>query len=88
MVEEHKPLPREWIIGGVAASVLLGVAILYGSLRAWRSSNVFGRQYRFPVSREAALRLGALKSGGHLATVQFGPRASPPAAVVSEAKQI
>ncbi len=78
--EETRPIPRGWIIGGAIAGALAIAGLLYGAARAWRSSNLFDRQYRFPAVTEVAVRLGAEKSGGHLATVRFGPgkrRAAP-----------
>src|SRR4051812_11030614 len=53
--EEEKPIPRAWIIGGAIAAALVLAGLLYGAARAWRSSNLFDRQYTFPVTREAAL---------------------------------
>ena len=73
--EEEKPIPREWIIAGIAAGVLLTAAVLYGSARRWRESNLFDRQYRFPPVGQAAARFGAEKCGGHMATVRFGSEA-------------
>ena len=51
--------------------------IFYAASRAWRSSNVFDRQYRFPEGGEAALRFGATRSGGHMATIKFEPKQRP-----------
>ena len=52
--------------------VLLALAAaFYFALRAWRSSNLFHREYRFPVPKNAALRLGASRSGGGMATADF-----------------
>ncbi len=83
--EDEKPIPRGWIIGGLVAAAMLIAALFYGASRAWRSSNLFDRQYHFPVKKEAALRFGGQKSGGHMATVKFGSvrsrrDAAPPAA--------
>ena len=78
--EEEKPIPREWIIGGIAATVLAIAGILYGSARAWHSSNIFDQQYRFPVNANPALRFGGLRSGGHMATIRLdGNRDGKPA---------
>jgi hypothetical protein len=55
------------------ASVLLLVV----SMRVWRSANLFDREYRFPPAANVALRLGANKSGGFMATITFGDRAEP-----------
>jgi hypothetical protein len=86
---ERKPIPVGWLIGG-AASAILGIAgLLYGASKAWHSSNLFDREYRFPTGGEAALRFGGKRCGGHMATVRFGEgarRSREPAR--SEAKNI
>jgi hypothetical protein len=84
---ERKPIPVGWLIGG-AASAVLGIAgILYGASKAWHSSNLFDREYRFPTGGDAALRFGGKRCGGHMATVQFGnPNARPREPARSEAK--
>ncbi|MEP6821334.1 MAG: hypothetical protein ABI946_03190 [Chthoniobacterales bacterium] len=74
-LEEGKPIPRSWWIGAIAIVVLAAIGILFAASRAWRSSNVFDRQYRFPEGGEAALRFGGTRSGGHMATIQFEPKA-------------
>ena len=71
-LEDEEPIPVSWRIGGIAAAVLALAGILYGAARAARSSNLFDRQYRFPEHGAAALRFGAMKSGGHMATIRFG----------------
>ncbi|MGI9086179.1 MAG: hypothetical protein ACR2HH_00315 [Chthoniobacterales bacterium] len=76
-LEEEKPIPREWIIGGVAVGLLILALILWGSARAWRSSNLFDQQYRFPENPAPALRLGGTRSGGHLATIGQKAKRSP-----------
>ncbi|HEX8279832.1 MAG TPA: hypothetical protein VF551_00525 [Chthoniobacterales bacterium] len=76
-VDDEKPIPRGWIIGGVAAAVLAAAALLYGASRAWRSSNLFDRQYRFPADGDVALRFGGQKSGGHMATTRFEENRTP-----------
>ncbi|MDQ6624402.1 MAG: hypothetical protein M3Y86_13080 [Verrucomicrobiota bacterium] len=83
--EEEKPIPRELMIGGEIAAALALAGLAFGAQRAWRRSNLFGRQYRFPDAPETALRLGAEKCGGHLATIQFDAK-PPRAAPRSEAK--
>jgi len=70
--EAKQPIPLAWILGGTGIGLLAIVALLYGSARRWRSSNLFDRQYRFPIVEEPALRFGAKKCGGHLAKVQLG----------------
>ncbi len=76
--DEERPIPREYLIGGAIAAGVVLLGILYGAIRAWRTSNLFGRQYRFPTTRDAAVRLGGEKSGGHMATVRFGPERAAP----------
>jgi hypothetical protein len=84
--EDEKPIPREWIIGGVAATVLAIAGILYGSARAWHSSNIFDQQYRFPVNDNPALRFGGLRCGGHMATIRLdgSPDRKPATALSAE----
>ena len=85
--EPSKPIPIGWIIGGIASGVLGIAGLLYGASKAWHSSNLFDREYRFPVESEAALRFGGKRSGGHMATVQFGqPLVLPREPQGSEAK--
>ena len=71
-----KPIPVGWKIAIVAIVAMGGGFAVAFSLRAWRSSNLFDRQYRFPAVEAAALRLGANKSGGCMATIEFGRRVS------------
>jgi len=71
-----KPIPRAIKIAAAAGAALSGIIVLALSLRAWRAANVFGQQYRFRVTKEADLRLGAPRCGGHMATMSFG--AEPP----------
>ncbi len=84
--EPSKPIPRGWIVGGAIAGALLAAGLFYGAARAWRESNLFDRQYRFPAVSGVAVRLGAEKCGGHLATVRFGPER--PRAAASETKNV
>lgn len=57
---------------GVAFALLTAAAgTLWISMRVWRAANLFDRQYHFPPPQTAALRLGANRSGGHLATIKF-----------------
>ena len=69
-----KPIPVGWKIAIVAIVAMGGGFAVAFSLRAWRSSNLFDRQYRFPAVDTAAIRLGANKSGGCMATIEFGHR--------------
>ena len=70
------PLPRKWIIGAGVFGALTGGALLFFGIRAWQTSRLFGRQYRFPVRENVALRLGGERSGGCQATTRFGNRDS------------
>ena len=70
--EDETPIPLSWIVGGACAVALATALLLYGSARQWRSSNLFDRQYRFPVLPNPALRFGGKKNGGHLAQIHFG----------------
>ena len=87
--EPAKPLPLGWKIT-IGVAVVLGTAgVLYGASKAWHSSNLFDREYRFPTEGDAALRFGGKRCGGHMATVQFGePLAPHPEPQRSEAKNI
>ena len=79
LFQPKKEIPTKWIVTGGVTAALIIIAVLYGSIRRWRSSNLFDRQYRFRIGGEAAARFGAKKCGGHMASVRFGtePRASP-----------
>jgi len=70
--DDEKPIPVGWYIGGAAAALLALAGILYGTARASHSSNLFDRQYQFPVGSEPALRFGGTRCGGHMATVDLG----------------
>jgi hypothetical protein len=70
-VPQGKPLPVGWKITIVALGAMgTGFAIAF-AMRAWRSSNLFDRQYRFPAVPSGEQRLGANKSGGFMATIEF-----------------
>ena len=71
-LEERKSIPVGWLIAGGVAAFVATVALLYLAARAWRSSNLFDRQYRFPVRKDVAVRFGGTKSGGHMAAVRYG----------------
>lgn len=58
-----EPLPRAWIVGGVAFGSIAGAAVLFFGIRAWRMSRLFGRQHLFPVRDQVALRLDGERSG-------------------------
>jgi hypothetical protein len=84
---DEEPIPRGWVIGGIAAALLVVGATLYGSARAWRSSNLFDREYRFPENSNPALRLGGSRCGGHMATINVG-HVSQARATSSNAKDV
>jgi hypothetical protein len=71
------PIPLRWKIGILASAFIIGLAGLALAARNWRSWNLFDRQYRFPPVPTVALRLGANKSGGCMATIQFSHRVDP-----------
>lgn len=73
----RKPIPRSWKIAIVASVAVLLAAALALSVRAWRAGNLFDREYRFPPVASAALRLGANRSGGGMATIKFRDRGDP-----------
>lgn len=66
-----KPIPRAVLIAGAAVFLLVSSLVLVKSARAWRSSNLFDRQYRFPEPGPADLRFGGNRCGGQLATLEF-----------------
>jgi hypothetical protein len=70
--EPEKPIPIGWIIGGVAFVAIGTTIFLWGSARQWHSSNLFDRQYRFPRPAKVAMRFGAKRCGGHMATISLG----------------
>lgn len=70
-VAETKPIPLAWKIAIVSIATVGSGFVLAFSIRAWRSSNLFDRQYRFPAPADAAFRLGGNKSGGCMATIEF-----------------
>ena len=69
-----EPIPEGWIIAGVCTVAVLVLALLFVSVRAWRVSNLFDREYRFPVVRNPALRLGGRRCGGNMAAIDFKNR--------------
>ncbi len=70
-IVHKKPIPLAVKIGIVAFIFLAGLVSLALALRAWSTSNLFDRQYRFPPDPNPALRFGATKSGGCMATIAF-----------------
>jgi hypothetical protein len=69
------PLRPGWKIAGAIVAILIVAACataLFFAVRAWRSSSLFHRQYRFPEVPDAPARLGAAKSGGCVAVLAFG----------------
>jgi hypothetical protein len=69
-VPEREPIPQGLIFAGEALVALVGAVILIAAIRAWRESNVFGRQYRFPLGEPAARRFGGTRSGGLMAVIE------------------
>jgi hypothetical protein len=69
-IPESEPIPQGWIIAGEAALALISAVVLIAATRAWRSSNLFDRKYRFPSGEPAALRFGGTRSGGFMATIE------------------
>ena len=63
------PLRIKLAIAG--ATLTVGLVAFAFSVRAWRSWNLFDRQYHFPPVAAVALRLGGSKSGGCMATIVF-----------------
>ena len=72
-----KPIPLPWKIAIVFGAIAVASLTLWISMRVWRSANLFDREYHFPPAAIAALRLGAMRSGGHMATTNFGDRDGP-----------
>jgi hypothetical protein len=73
-----KSIPRVALITGAVVLLILTGLILFRAVRAWRSSNLFDRQYRFPAPDPAALRFGADRCGGQMATINFGGKEKGP----------
>ena len=78
LASHRKPIPLGLKIAIVLGAIVIASVPLWIAMRVWRSSNLFDRQYRFPQVETAALRLGANRSGGHMAVVTFRDRAGPP----------
>lgn len=82
--DEPQPLAFGWKIA-IAVAVTAAVATgLYFSIRTWRSSNLFDRQYIFPPVEKAAFRLGGTKSGGCMAMIVFSGASAGRAQVRSQ----
>jgi hypothetical protein len=73
----RKPIPLPWKIAIVLGSIAAASLVLWILIRVWRSANLFDREYRFPLTATAAVRLGGTRSGGHMATISFGDRDGP-----------
>ena len=69
-VPPSKPIPRALLIAGAAVVTIVAVVVLIFAIRAWRASNLFGRQYRLPSVESAALRFGGTRNGGLMAVVE------------------
>jgi hypothetical protein len=67
----RKPIPLAWKLAIVATALLISLGVLHFATRAWRKWNLFDRQYRFPSAENVPLRLGAARSGGCMATIDF-----------------
>jgi hypothetical protein len=67
----RQPIPMRWKIAVIAAAAAVGLAVLAFAAPRWRSSNLFDRQYRFPRVENVALRFGATRSGGCMATIEY-----------------
>lgn len=77
ILEQHparKSIPRGLIIAIVIALIVIALVVLVFSVRAWRASNLFDREYHFPTVTSVATRLGAKRTGGCMATIQFRNR--------------
>jgi hypothetical protein len=72
----ERPWPRKLILPAAAGGGVVSAALLFFAVRAWRRSRVFDRQYVFRPREKVALRLGAERSGGLLASASFGGSAS------------
>jgi len=75
----RKPIPLRWKIVIVLTALAIGSGSLWCAVRVWRKWNLFDREYHFPRPTTAALRFGAVRSGGHMATITFRDRAGPSA---------
>jgi hypothetical protein len=69
-----KPIPRSLKIAIVVALILIALVVLAFAVRAWHAGNLFDREYHFPAVTSVALRLGAKRSGGCMATLTFRNR--------------
>ena len=69
-IPEREPIPENWVNAMEAVLALGGLVILILAARAWRESNIFGRQYRFRADEPAARRLGGTRSGGFMAVIE------------------
>lgn len=67
----RNPLSRSWKIAIVSAAIVMCLVALAFSVRAWRASNLFDREYRFPAVISGATRLGGKRTGGCMATINF-----------------
>jgi hypothetical protein len=69
-IPESEPIPQGWIYAGDAVAITIGVVLLIAAAKAWRASNLFGRQYRFPSGEPATRRFGGTRSGGFMAVIE------------------
>jgi hypothetical protein len=75
--QRRKPIPLIWKVAIVLGVVAVCSGALWLSMRVWRASNLFDRQYYLPPVTTAALRLDGKRSGGHMAVITFHERAGP-----------
>ena len=65
-------LSRKWMLLILAALAVVGGAFLWIAARVWRVANLFDHRYRFPgLAAPAAMRFGATRCGGQMATISF-----------------
>ncbi len=83
-----KPIPPRVKLAIVATTLVVALITFVFALRAWRSGNLFDRQYRFPPIPKVALRLGATRSGGRMATITFSDGDAASANADSTAKDL
>lgn len=86
LMRPQRKIPLRWKIAIAFVTIAGGSASLWFAVRVWRKSNLFDREYHFPPVATAALRLGATRSGGRMATITFRDRAGPNAIDASNSK--
>jgi len=81
-----RAIPRVVLIAGAAVLLIVSSFLLFKSARAWRSSNLFDRQYRFPAAGPPALRFGGNRCGGQMAAIKFSDASEAKAFAKSDRK--